>query len=80
MIGFKEFRESYVADKVTTWIEEIHVLAKIALTHPHTVYFAFIHGVMSRWSFVSRTISDIQHLLQPLEDAIHQLLILYLLD
>ena len=75
VIGSMEFRESYVADKVKTWIEEIRVLAEIALTQPHAIYSAFVHGVMSRWSFISRTIPDIHHLLQPFEDAIHQLLI-----
>ena len=75
VIGSKEFREIYVADKVKTWIEQIRVLAEITLTQPQVVYSAFVHGVISRWSFVSRTISDIRHLLQPLEDAIHQILI-----
>ena len=63
VIGSMEFRESYVANKVKTWIEEIRVLAEIALTQPHAIYAAFVHVVMSRWSFVSRTIPDIQHLL-----------------
>ena len=80
VIGSMEFCESYVANKVKTWIEEICVLAEIALTQPHAIYSASIHCAMSRWSFVSRTIPDIQHLLQPLEDAIHQLLILALTD
>ena len=57
-----------------TWVEEVQVLANIASTHPHAVYSAFVHGVAGRWLFVSR-IPDIQSLLQPLEDAIHQLLI-----
>ena len=33
------------------------------------------HGLSSHWSYISRTIPDISDLLQPLEDAIHQLLI-----
>ena len=74
-IGSKEYREDYVATKVKTWIEEIHVLTDIASTQPHAVYSALLHGVASRWSFVSRTIPDVQSLFEPLEDAIHQLLI-----
>ena len=64
-----------MATKVKTWIEEIHVLTDIASTQPHAVYSALLHGVASRWSFVSRTIPDVQSLFEPLEDAIHQLLI-----
>ena len=75
VIGSKEYREEFVADKVKTWVKEIQLLADIASTQPHAVYSALVHGVASRWSFVSRTIPDIQSLLQPLEDAIHQLLI-----
>ena len=75
VIGSKECREEYVANKVETWVEEIQVLANIASTQPHAAYSAFVHGVAGRWLFVSRTIPDIQSLLQTLEDAIHQLLI-----
>ena len=58
-----------------SWIEEIQTLAEIASTQPHAVYSALVHGVFSQWLFITRTIPDIEHLLQPLEDAIHQILI-----
>ena len=75
VIGSSECRDEFVVDKVKTWIDEIRVLADIALTQPHAAYSALTHGFASRWSFITRTIPDIQNLLQPLEDAIHQLLI-----
>lgn len=74
-IGSHSFKEEYVADRVKTWCEELHVLADFALTQPHAVYSTLVHGAMSHWSFVSRTVPDIQSLLQPLEDEIHHLLI-----
>ena len=80
VIGSKEYREEFVADKVKTWVKEIQLLADIASTQPHAVYSALVHGVASRWSFVFRITPDIQSLLQPLEDAIHQLLIPALTD
>ena len=43
--------------------------------HPHSAYSAFTHGLSSRWTFVSRTMSDIQNLLVPLEHAIHEYLL-----
>ena len=58
-----------------TWIEEIQTLEEIASTQPHAVYSALVHGVSSQWLFITRTTTDIEHLLQPLEDAIHQILI-----
>lgn len=45
VIGSKESREEYVANKVETWVEEIQVLANIASTQPHAVYSAIVHGV-----------------------------------
>ena len=75
VIGSSECRDEFVVDKVKTWIDKIRVLADIALTQPHAAYSALTHGVASRWSFITRTTPDIQNLLQPLEDAIHQLLI-----
>ena len=66
-IGSKSFTEEYVRNKVCTWVEEVKSLASIAATHPHSAYSAFTHGLSSRWTFVSRTMSDIQHLLVPLE-------------
>lgn len=64
-IGSNEFMEEFVTDKVKSWIEEIQKLAEIASTEPHAIYLALVH-VFSQWLFITRTISDIEHLLQPL--------------
>ena len=74
-IGSKSFTEEYVRNKVCTWVEEVKSLACIAATHPHSAYSVFTHGLSSRWTFVSRTMSDIQNLLVPLEHAIHEYLL-----
>ena len=57
-----------------SWVQEISNLAKVAATEPHSAYAAFTHGLSSHWSYISRTIPDISDQLQPLEDAIHELL------
>ena len=44
----------------------------IASTQPYAAYAAFTHGLSSHWTYISRTIPDIQNLLLPLENAIHQ--------
>ena len=61
--------------KVSKWCDEIKQLANIAQVQPHAAYSAYTHGLSSRWTFLTRTIPGIAHLLQPLEDAIHQHLI-----
>ena len=51
---------------------QIKRLAKIASSQPHAAYAAFTHGLSCRWSYLMRTIPDIQDLFQPLESEIHQ--------
>ncbi len=57
------------------WVKEIETMADIANTQPHAMYSALVHGGLSRWSFIARTMPDIQDLMQPLEDVIHQRLL-----
>ena len=71
-IGSRTFTEEYVCNKVQTWSDEIKWLAKVATSQPHAAYAAFTHGLSSRWSYLLRTIPDIQDLMIPLENEIHQ--------
>ena len=74
-IGARTFTEEYVSHKVQTWTEEIKRIAEVATSQPHAANAAFTHGLSSRWTYLLRTISDIQDLLIPLENEIHQTLI-----
>ncbi len=69
-LGPRSFVTTYMQAKVTKWVALIHELAQIAKTQPHAAYSAFTHGLASKWTYFLRTIPDIAHLLQPLEDAI----------
>ena len=71
-LGANTFTEEYVSSKVVEWVKEIVHLSTIASTQPHAAYAAFTHGLSSHWSYISRTIPDIQDLLHPLEMAIQQ--------
>ena len=74
-IGSRTFTEEYVSHKVQTWTKEIKRIGKVATSQPHAAYAAFTHGLSSRWTYLLRTIPDIQDLLIPLENEIHQTLI-----
>ena len=50
------FIHRYVQRKVQQWIEEV---SAIAHTQPHAAYSAFIPGLSSKWTYISRTIPDI---------------------
>ena len=74
-IGSREYTEHYVDEKVKNWTREVLQLAKIFSTQPHAAYSAFVHGLSSQRTYLSRTIPGICDLLQPLEIAIHQVFI-----
>ena len=74
-IGSESYIQSFVADKVKGWSEEITVLARFAESQPHAAYCAFTHGLSSHWMFVSRTVPFDSVIFQPLEDVIRQLFV-----
>ena len=74
-LGSKTFTEEYVNNKVQGWTKDIMNLADVASSPPHAAYATYVHGLSSCWSYLLRTVSDIDDLLQPLENAIHQHLI-----
>ena len=74
-IGSTSFIRSYVTEKVNNWVDEVHLLSKIANSQPHAPYCALTDSLMSKWAYLQRTIPGISHLFLPLENAIrHQLL------
>ena len=75
VIGTTEFREEYVKRKVECWVKDIEELAEIALEEPQIAFAAFIKGLSHRWTYVMRTIPDIEHMLVPLEEALSTILI-----
>ena len=71
-IGTSSFVENYVRRKVTGWVHEVERLSSIANTQPHAAYAAFTHGLISKWTYLARTIPGIEDLFQALEDTIRQ--------
>ena len=71
-LGTQGFVESYVQQKVSEWVKAIEHLSTIAETQPHAAYAAFTHGLMSKWTYISRTITNIDHLFTPLEEVIRK--------
>ena len=71
-LGHPLFVNDYVNSKVKKWVSQIDKLSAIAITHPHAAYSAFTQGLVHRWSYVMRTVPNISHMLEPLEEAICQ--------
>ena len=50
-------------------------LAEFASSQPQASYAAFTFGLRHRWTYIMKTLLDIENLLQPLECAISDVLI-----
>ena len=66
-IGVDSYVESYVQMKVLRWVIEVVHLSSIAVTKAHAAYTAFIKGLTRKWTFLARTIPDIEDSFMPLE-------------
>ena len=62
--------KEYVRGKVVGWVSEIDCLSRIAMSQPQAAYATLTHGLTAKWTFIIRTIPDIEDEMQPLEDAI----------
>ena len=69
-IGSPEYISSHVETKVTEWVANLRHLAEIASTQPHAAFSALTHGLMSKWTYLSRTMPDIGPMLRLLDDIL----------
>ena len=75
VIGQDEFKHEYISSKVSKWVEDVTAIANIANDEPQAALSAYTKSICHRWVFVQRTIGNIGHLFQPLEDCIRENLI-----
>ena len=64
------FRKRYVNGRIQ-WQNDVIQLSNFASSQPHAAYSAMIHGLSSRWTFLTRTVCDLSSQLVPLGEAIH---------
>ena len=57
---------------MSEWVDAVERLSSIAHTQPHAAYAAFMHGLMSKWTYLTRAIPNIGDLFSPLEDVIRR--------
>ena len=69
-LGSSTYVNEFVSGKVQQWSKELNLLSVIVASQPHAAFAAYTHGMISKWSYLSRTIPDIGCHLQALEDII----------
>ena len=67
-IGSEDFISMFVKENMSDWIALLVVLTSIAQTQPHAAYSGFIHGLLNKWVYLSRTTPNVERYANPLED------------
>ena len=70
VIGFAEYREEFVNEKIATWIDELTILSQIALIAPQEAYTCFTAGYKHKFNFCMRTIPGISHEFKKIDELI----------
>jgi len=71
-LGTQEYKSSYINEKVDEWCNRLTNLTKIAKSHPHTAYAAYIHGEQHRYTYFMRTLCGISENLQPVDNILNE--------
>ena len=74
-IGKEEFKSTYIKSRVNEWVEQIQSLSEIAKCQPQCAYSGFIGGFVNKFTYHIRVIGNIKEYLQPVDDAIDNMLI-----
>ena len=74
-IGKEEFKSTYIKSRVNEWVEQIQSLSEIAKCQPQCAYSGFIGGFVNKFTYHIRVIGNIKENLQPVDDAIDNMLI-----
>ena len=68
VIGSIEYPEDHVTQKVNTWSDELNTLCDIARIEPQAAYRYFVSGYNHTLTYIMRTISNIFHQLEKIDD------------
>ena len=70
VIGSENFKRTYLEEKVSTWVQELTLLSKIATTQPQAAYSCFTAGYQHKLTYFLRTISGCEEHLVPVDEVI----------
>ncbi len=74
-LGTKDYCDQFVENKVKEWGIELEKLCSIAESQPHAAYAAATHGLAGKWTYLARTVPNLETFLLPLEEIIRKKLI-----
>ena len=66
VIGTSDYKETFIKNLVSQWVNELRELTKIAKSEPQAAYSNFMHSLRQKWNFAVRTIPGLENYLLPL--------------
>ena len=75
VIESQEFKDQYCREKVFGWKGELEALSEIARSQPHAAYTVFTKGYKSKFTYFMRTIESFEDYVDPIQEAIDDLLL-----
>ena len=75
VIASQEYKDQYCEEKIRIWKEEIERLYEIEKSQPHTAYIAFTKGYKLKFTYFMRTIDSFEDYVDPIQEAIDDLLL-----
>jgi len=75
VIVSQELKDQYCLEKVLGWKGELEALSQIARSQPHAAYIVFTKGYKSKLTYFMGTIELFQDYIDPIEQAIDDLLL-----
>ena len=59
VIGSNDYKLKYVSEKVKKWVRDIEQLSELAKDEPQAVYSCYVKAICHRWTFLQRTVPDV---------------------
>ena len=75
VIGSQEFKYLYCREKVFGWKGELEALSEIARNQPHAAYTVFTTGYTSKFTYFMRSKESFEDYVDPIQEAIDDLLL-----
>ena len=75
VIGSQEFKDQYCREKILRWKGELKALSEIARSQPHAAYTVFSNGYKSKFTYFMSTIESFEDYVDPIQEAIDDLLL-----
>jgi hypothetical protein len=74
-VGSGKKKEEWIKNKVADWVDDVNIMADVAVNHPQAIYIGFVKCKQAEWQYLQRVVENTAPFFEPLEEAIRYRLI-----